>query len=99
MEYNIACPIQCLVAVIALLGKPQNNGERPIALIAFLMRLWTAMRADTVNEWEDEYHGHWDTAIRKSSNLRVAIYRHIQQEIGDLQGHTLVSVCWDADKI
>ena len=62
IETSIAWPIQTLMNIIVLMGKPQG-GVRPIALMPMLFRLWTKIRKASIDEWGYLHHGPWDAAI------------------------------------
>ena len=56
IEEAVAWPIQCLLNIIVLMGKPAG-GVRPIALMPMIYRLWTKIRKVELSTWEDKHHG------------------------------------------
>ena len=84
-------------ALVALLGK-KGGGERPIALLPMLYRVWMRLRKSLVTGWVDKRHGFWDTAIKGSSPLH-ATYRHLcMGETSAIQGMSVASCLWDMAK-
>ena len=80
-----------------MMGK-SGGGDRPIALTARGYRCWSAARKCHVADWETEWAGHWDKAVRKSDALRAAILRHVKSEIAVKIGASVVRVLWDCEK-
>jgi ribonuclease HI len=95
-------PAQALAVTIVFLGKPtpegQAPGERPIGLTTGLYRLLCGTRRQLIRTWECESAGHWDTAIRGNSSLRVALCRELDHEISQLNGIASSSVYFDLEK-
>ena len=96
VEENIAWPIQILINIIVLMGKPHGD-VRPIALMPMLYRLWTKIRNASIDEWGSLHHGPWDAAIRGSSALRAACIGAFFDEVHTLTGHQIASVLWDME--
>eukprot|EP00975_Prorocentrum_lima_P015192 3221432-Prorocentrum_lima.AAC.1 len=49
-------------------------------------------------EWEAEWAGFWDTAVRGSSALRAALVRRLAWEVAVAGGKDVVQVFFDAEK-
>ena len=98
-EVKSACgwPVQALHVPITLMGKP-DGGDRPIALLNMLYKVWT--RARHVHEvgWEAEKAGFWDTAIKGSSALKAAAWRAFKDELATESGMVTATVLWDLTK-
>ena len=77
-----------MVNLIALKPKP-TSGDRGIALIPWLIRLWTQLRDAPTREWTSKHAGFWDQAVAGSSALKVALSRLVDDEIAQTLGtHT-----------
>ena len=92
-----AWPVQTLHVLIALLGKP-DGGDRPIALLNMVYRIWTKSRGVIETSWEEERAGFWDTAIKGSSALRAAVWRAFKDELATEGGLVAATVLWDLTK-
>ena len=93
----VAWPPQVLHHQVVLLPKPRG-GERPICLVAMLIKLWEATHAGTVLSWEQARVGFWDDAIRGSSALRAAALRRLTAEVAHLNHESFLYILWDAEK-
>ena len=97
IEQKCAWPIQVLINIIVLMGKPQG-GVRPIALMPMIYRIWTKIRKPLLVEWEYENRGPWDAAVRGSSALRAAILSAFHDEIAHYNDEYLTKILWDMEK-
>ena len=59
VENTLALPTQICVNVVALLGKANGNGERPITLTECLYAIYMADCKDEMRSWDSEHHGWW----------------------------------------
>ena len=84
-------PIQTLLTIIALLDKP-DGGKRPIGLLQFIYRLWSATRRNLVTTWVDQRAGFWDDAIKGSSALRAALRRLLSDELAGRYGQNSATI-------
>ena len=74
--------------LICLERKP-TSGDRGIALIPWLVRLWTQLRDAPLREWARTHAGFWDQAVKGYSALKVALGRLVDDEIAQTLGtHT-----------
>ena len=97
MEKGICVPEVFKPALVALLGKP-GGGERPIALLPMLYRVWMRLRKSLVTEWDNKRHGFWDTAIKGSSPLQATYRRLCMDETSVTQGMSVASCIWGMAK-
>ncbi len=88
VELHLCWPVQVML----------NGGERPIAPICFLYRLWAKVRRPSLVAWEAEHIGFWDTAVKNSSALRAALLRLLYQELAIGEGLDLALLLWDLEK-
>ena len=85
--------------IIVLMGKPPPaEGERPIALMPMLYRVWARIRKNEINEWDVDHRGPWDAAIKGSSELRAAILSAFQDEVAASEGQIIIKASWDMGK-
>ena len=87
-------PWQLLVMLEAMLGKP-DGGERGVALIPWILRLWGQLRRGLGAGWCDEQAGFWDQAIKGSNALQVAVQRLFWDESAEILGFVHGSLLWD----
>jgi len=97
MEKGICVPEVFKQALVALLGKP-GGGERPIALMPMLYRVWMRLRKNLVTGWDDKKHEFWDTAVKGSSPLQATYRRLCMDEMAVLQKSSVASCLWDMAK-
>ena len=88
IERRCQWPWQLMVNLVALKPKP-TSGDRGIALVPWLIRLWTQLRDAPTREWTSEHAGFLDQAEAGSSALKVALSRLVDDEIAQTLGtHT-----------
>ena len=88
IERRCQWPWQLMVNLVALKPKP-TSGDRGIALVPWLIRLWTQLRDAPTRVWTSEHAGFWDQAVAGSSALKVALSRLVDDEIVQTLGtHT-----------
>ena len=73
MGNRATLPLHLMQNVVALLGKPTGIGERPIALLTFVYRLWIRVRKPLIATWDEVTHKFWDTAVKGSSPLKATL--------------------------
>eukprot|EP00972_Heterocapsa_arctica_P054878 8090976-Heterocapsa_arctica.AAC.1 len=61
MELTLQVPVQVLLNIIVVMGKP-TGGERPICLTPGFYRLYSKVRKTHVVAWEAAKAGHLDAA-------------------------------------
>ena len=82
---NLALPVQILINLMVMLGKPAG-GSRTIAILATFYRLLMRILSPMVTEWDTKAAGHWDSAIRGSSSLRAQLARSLELELAHAEG-------------
>ena len=88
IERECQWPRQLMVNLICLKPKP-TSGDRGVALIPWLIRLWTQLRDAPTREWTREHAGFWDQAVEGSSALKVALGRLVDDVVAQMLGiHT-----------
>ena len=97
MEQGILVPEVFQQAFVALLGKP-GGGERPIALMPMLYRVWMRLRKNLVAEWDAERHKFWDTAVKGSSPLQATYQKLCMDEVSVINNKSVASCLWDMAK-
>jgi len=95
-EAQVSFPIQAFLTTVSFIPKP-FGGERPIAAIVFLYRVWIRIRRPRITEWEAGHAHHWDTAVAGNSALRVALRRSLRRECAIADGKFLVGAFWDGE--
>ena len=91
-------PQQLWAVIVSLLSKP-DGGERPIALLCLLARVFERLCNPEVKSWELARAGFWDDATRGSSALRAGILRLLHDELSRFDGLCMASILWDIKKI
>ena len=94
---SVAWPRQSMHHQIVLLGKPRG-GQRPICLVAIIIKLWEAVHSETIMSWEEDRVGFWDDAVRGSSALRAAALRRLIAEVAGEHQEAFLYILWDAEK-
>ena len=79
------------------LPKP-SGGERPIALLATLYRVWARCRGPWIREWDVARASFYDRALAGSSALQAAMGRLLVDEVATLQGLQSCRILWDIEK-
>eukprot|EP00974_Lingulodinium_polyedra_P118366 11166885-Lingulodinium_polyedra.AAC.1 len=97
MEQDGQWSSDLLRILIVFLAKPAG-GERPIALLPMLVRLWDRARRGVLQKWSEEKAQHWDSAVRGSSALRSALLTCMLDESAVKAGQAVCSLYWDIEK-
>ena len=79
VEKLLALPAQICVNVVALLGKPSGHGERPITHTRCLFAIYMAGCKNEMRNWDSEYHGWWDDAVKGNSALQSDLLRRVYE--------------------
>ena len=90
-------PIQLMYNIVKLIPKP-GGGERPIALMPMLVRLYFRLGKGEEQEWLQEKVKHYDKAVKGSSALQAALGVLFRDELAAGKGEARVSVLWDLEK-
>ena len=99
METSLTWPQQVLANVVVFIGKPTSvPSERPITLTAGLYRLYCQIRKPEVETWGAQSHGIWDTALKGSAALRVAVARELRHELHSGLGSVTGGLYFDLEK-
>ena len=88
------CPLQALLVLIGFLSK-EVGGERPIGLTAMLYRFVMRLYTGIIGSWDDNFHAHWDQAVKNSSCPRAAVLRALMLEVGALSSLCTAAILWD----
>ena len=83
---TLCLPLQALCNLMAVIPKPDQAGERLVALMAMTVRVLFRCKRWKIGEWEDGLSSFWDQAIRGSSALRAAIHRSYALEVHGILG-------------
>ena len=90
-------PIQLMYNIVKLIPKP-GGGERPIALMPMLVRLYFRLGKGEEQEWLDAKVKHYDKAVKGSSAVQAALGVLFKDELAAGKGEARVSVLWDLEK-
>eukprot|EP00972_Heterocapsa_arctica_P009139 1345154-Heterocapsa_arctica.AAC.1 len=60
-----------------------------------IYRVWTKSRQVHETNGETEKAGFWDTAIKRSSALRAAVFRAFKDELATECGLVTATILWD----
>ena len=96
-ERAVSMPLQVVVNLMATLPKPAG-GERQVACMGFLVRLWTRARKWQFQQWSQSAAGFWDAAVRGSSALRATLIARFGDESAFYLGATRCSLLADIEK-
>ncbi len=97
--YNhVLWPWQCLFSIVAMLAKAEGKGERPIALVNMLARIFEKMVRPVVSSWSKEAAGFWDHAIAGSSALRSGLMANILDEAARAKSQDTATLYVDMEK-
>ena len=80
-----------------MLPKP-TSGERPIALLPILVRVWDRCSRCHMQEWCEQKAGFWDSAVKGSSALRSALMANFMDETSVILGMHNATLYWDMEK-
>ena len=98
VENTLALPTQRCVNVVALLGKPSGYGQRPTTLTGCLYAIYMAGCQNEMRNWDSEYHGWWDDAVKGNSALQSGLLRPVYEEVASLNGQSAACVFVDMEK-
>ena len=73
VEKSLALPTQICVNVVALLGMGKGQSR---SLGAYTPFTWPAVKNEMRN-WNSEYHGWWDDAVKGNSALQSGLLRRV----------------------
>ena len=97
VEESLALPTQICVNVVALLGKPNGAGERPITLTECLYAKNMASYKNETRRWDDDYHGWWDDALKGNRAFQSGLLRRIYEKVSTLNEQP--AVCTFVDSV
>ena len=99
VEEEHVWPWQLTIVWTAMLPKDQKGDqERPICLLAQLVRLWNVIRKPVGQTWSAGLQAHWDKAIKGSSALRAALARAVKAESALAKGFAVAGTFVDWEK-
>ena len=93
----LVLPMQCLLNIKVLLGKP-GGGSRTVAIIASFYRLLMRLVGGSIRQWDAKSAGHWDSAIKGSTALQAQLARALDVELAKAEGKHSVHMLWDMRK-
>ena len=93
---SIAWPLQMLLNLMALLGKP-NGGDRTVSKTPMLYRMVVRYLTE-FKEWAIQHSQEYDSAKRGSSALRAALLRNVVSEVAVVLGYEVATVFNDFEK-
>ena len=96
IEQQVLWPPQLLLVIIAMI--PKEVGERPIALLPLLVRLWQRCRKAHGRAWCQAKHGPWDDVVAGSSAVRAALLRAFADEDAVAMDQAHGTLFWDVEK-
>ena len=96
-EATLALPLQSLVSIMAVIPKPQG-GERLVALMHRLFRIYFRSRRSIISDWEAAQELWWDTALAGSSALKAALLRAFGVDCSTLSGASIAAAFVDIAK-
>ena len=88
VEHTLALQTQICVNVVALLGKPNGNGQRPITLTLCLCAIYMAVCQNELRSWDSEHRGWWDDAVKGNSAVQSGLLRREYEEVASLNGQS-----------
>ena len=94
-------PCGLLYVIIASLPKDgvALGGERPIGLLALIVRILDRLFCGEISAWCDSAHGFWDRAIAYCSAPRSAIHTSLMMETAHIRGISAGILLIDLQKI
>ena len=98
VEESLALPTQICVNVVALQGKPNGAGERPVTLTGCLYAIFMAGHQKEARLWDDAYHGWWDDAVTGNCALQSGLRGRIYQKVATLNGQPSACLFFDVEK-
>ena len=94
---KLAIPTQSLLQLLVLLGK-KNGGSRTIAILHTTYRLTMRLVSAHISQWDVNFAGKWDSALKGNSALRAHVARAMGIEHALSEGHYVIHFLWDVRK-
>ena len=95
---KVAIPTQSLLQLLVLLGKI-NGGSRTIAILHTTYRLTMRLVSSHISQWDVEFAGKWDFALKGNSALRARVARAVGIELAHSEGQYVIHSLWDMRKL
>ena len=86
---KLAIPTQSLLQLLVLLGE-KNGGSRTIAILHTTYRLTMRLVSAHISQWDVNFAGKWDSALKGNSVLRAHVAR--------AEGQFVIHFLWDMRK-
>ena len=94
---KLAIPTQSLLQLLVLLGK-KNGGSRTIAILHTTYRLTTRLVSAHISQWDVQFAGKCDSALKGNSALRAHVARAAGIELAHSEGQYVIHFLWDMRK-
>ena len=94
---KLAIPTQSLLQLLVLLGK-KNGGSRTIAILHTTYRLTMRLVSAHISQWDVNFAGKWDSALKGNSALRAHVARAMGIELAHSEGQFVIHFLWDMRK-
>ena len=94
---KLAIPTQSLSQLLVLLGK-KHGGSRTIAILHKTCRLTMRLVSAHISQWDVNFAGKWDSALKGNSALRAHVARAMGIELAHSEGQFVIHFFWDMRK-
>ena len=94
---KLTIPTQSLLQLFVLLGK-KNGGSRTIAILHTTYRLTMRLVSAHISQWDVNFAGKWDSALKGNSALRSHVARAMGIELTHSEGQLVIHFLWDMRK-
>ena len=94
---KLAIPTQSLLQLLVLLGK-KNGGSRTIAILHTTYRLTMRLVSAHISQWDVNFAGKWDSALKGNSALRAHVARAMGIKLAHSEGQYVIHFLWDMRK-
>ena len=91
---KLAIPTLSLLQLLVLLGK-KNGGSRTIAILHTTYRLTMRLVSAHISQWNVNFAGTWDSALKGNSALRAHVARTMGIELAHSEGQCVIHFLWD----
>ena len=94
---KLAIPTQTLLQLLVLLGK-KNGGSRTIAILHTTYRLTMRLVSAHISQWDVNFAGKWDSALKGNSALVAHVARAMGIELAHSEGQCVIHFLWEMRK-
>ena len=95
---KLATPSQSLFQLFVLLGW-KNGGSRTIAILHTTYRLTMRLMSAHISQWDVNFAGKWDSALKGNSALRAHVARAMGIELAHSEGQFVIHFLWEKRKL